>query len=200
MLLLSGNSVQALIDSPNVKPQTESNPSDHSDRTAKRLRRVVIEPVSDSRKQFAHISFGFVIHRYPARPSRLSQAGRLLPAPLEEGHPTPCMGIPNEACARGCIVRLASGDGTEKPLRNDPHGKDPQHRDCQCCGHCRPKPAAAVGAARAHRNPLRYQPTQNSATPQMATRTQQEPVDMVLARTRSILVSDPLRRRSGTTV
>jgi hypothetical protein len=34
----------------------------------------------------------------------------------------------------------------------------------------------------------------------MATRTQQEPVDMVLARTRSILVSDPLRRRSGTTV
>jgi len=65
------------------------------------------------------------------------------------------------------------------------HEADPH--DHQGQDHTGPAPVAAVGATGAHINLPSIQPAQNIAQPTAATRTQQEPVEMVLAGTLSVM-------------
>jgi hypothetical protein len=72
MVLLSGNNVNTVADNPKIKPNPESTATDESDRSGKRFGCVIVKPIADSGKEFAHVIFGFVIHRDLSRPPRLS--------------------------------------------------------------------------------------------------------------------------------
>ena len=101
-MLLCGNSVQALIDSPDMKPQTESRTSNESDRTRKYFRDVIIDPFTDPGCCGLEYALAFVIHANLSRPPCcLSEPLRVAaPVVVVAERPTPGTDIPSEAGAR----------------------------------------------------------------------------------------------------